>query len=173
MPTADTIDIACQATPAVFDEGSYEELFCRLARLDLRSQRARGPPSSNADCIRDKVNNSMARFFTANVECEKDGVVLVHIGFAEPAANTDIVPDAVEALLDLELRGGKGIRFTGHMSVPVAMTLAHSVAHLYGYVACYDPKLQGYVVTISHDPAFVPGQLLRNGESSVTPKQAL
>jgi CRISPR-associated protein Csx3 len=40
------------------------------------------------------------------------------------------------------------------------MALAHAVAHLYGYVACYDPKLQGYVVAISHDPSFRPGQLL-------------
>jgi CRISPR-associated protein Csx3 len=43
------------------------------------------------------------------------------------------------------------------------MALAHAVAHLYGYVACYDPKLQGYVVAISHDPSVRPGDLLPVG----------
>ncbi len=40
------------------------------------------------------------------------------------------------------------------------MTLAHCIAHLYRYVGCFDPKLEGYVVVISHDPAFQPGQLI-------------
>src|ERR1039458_7329903 len=61
----------------------------------------------------------------------------------------------------LHVSGGRGIHFTGPASLPVAMALAHEVAHLFGYVACYDPKLSAYVVAISHDPAFHPGQLLQ------------
>jgi CRISPR-associated protein Csx3 len=102
----------------------------------------------------------MGRFFTAAITAESDGVVTLTIGFGEPAANTQVVPDAIAALAALKLSGGQGIHFNGPASLPAAMALAHSVAHLYGYVACYDPKLKGYIVAISHDPGFRPGQLL-------------
>jgi CRISPR-associated protein Csx3 len=91
---------------------------------------------------------------------QTDDVVTIEIGFGDPAANTEIVPDAIAALAALKLSGGRGVRFTGPASLPVAMALAHGVAHLFGYVACYDPKLSAYVVAISHDPAIRPGQLL-------------
>ena len=77
-----------------------------------------------------------------------------------PGTNADIVPDAIRAIQSLKLGGGRGVRFNGPASLPVAMALAHAVAHLYGYVACWDPKLSGYVVAISHDPEFKPGQLI-------------
>ena len=102
----------------------------------------------------------MGRFFTAVITAELDGVVTLTIGFGEPAANTDIVPDAIDTLTALRLTGGRGIHFNGPASLPVAIALAHAVVHLYGYVACYDPKLQGYIVAVSHDPSFRPGQLL-------------
>ena len=105
--------------------------------------------------------SDMGRFFTAAITGESDRVVTLTIAFGvEPAANTQVVPDAIAALAALKLTGGRGIHFKGPASLPVAMALAHAVAHLYGYVACYDPKLQGYVVAISHDPSFRPGQLL-------------
>lgn len=91
---------------------------------------------------------------------EVAGVVTLEVGFGAPAANTELVPEAIEALRRLGLTGGRGVHFNGPASLPVAMALAHGVAHLYGYVACYDPKLSGYVVAISHDPAFRPGQLI-------------
>jgi CRISPR-associated protein Csx3 len=102
----------------------------------------------------------MPEHFRAEVLNEADGVVTVQIGFGSPAANTDIVPQAIEVLAGLGLTGGQGIRFNGPASLPVAMALAHAVAHLFGFVACYDPKLSGYVVAISHDPEIHPGQLL-------------
>jgi CRISPR-associated protein Csx3 len=46
------------------------------------------------------------------------------------------------------------------------MAMAHAVAHLFGFVACFDPKLSAYVVAISHDPAYKPGQLLFQDENS-------
>jgi CRISPR-associated protein Csx3 len=87
-------------------------------------------------------------------------VVTVDIGFGEPATNAEIVPDAIAALAALGLGGGTGIHFSGAASLPVAMALAHAVAHLYGYVACFDPKLQGFIVAISHTPAFRVGQVI-------------
>jgi CRISPR-associated protein Csx3 len=63
-------------------------------------------------------------------------------------------------LRQLNLTGGKGLLFHGPMSLPIAMAFAHAVAHLYQFVACYDPKLAKYVVAISHTPTIRPGELL-------------
>lgn len=85
---------------------------------------------------------------------------LLHGTFRETAQNDQIIPSGLEALAALPLTGGKSIRFNGPCTVPLAMAIAHAVAHRYGYVACFDPKMQGYVVVISHHPDFRPGQLV-------------
>jgi CRISPR-associated protein Csx3 len=102
----------------------------------------------------------MAHYYRAEIGGESDGVTTVRVDFGEPATNQSIVPDAIEALAALRLPGGRGVRFDGRASLPVAMALAHQVAHLYGFVAWRDPKLEKYVVAISHDPAVRPGDLL-------------
>ncbi len=84
----------------------------------------------------------------------------LQIGFAGEASNDQIVMDAVAAIKELELRGGPLVRFDGPTSVPAAMALAHSVAHLYGAVAMKDPKLGKFVVVISHRPDLRIGTLL-------------
>ena len=90
-----------------------------------------------------------------------DGLTQVNIHFAEPAAGNDlIVPAALAAIAALELKGGRGILFHGPASIPVAMALAHAVAHLYQFAACFDPKLARYVVAISHAATPRPGDLL-------------
>jgi CRISPR-associated protein Csx3 len=94
------------------------------------------------------------------VENVVDGVTTVRIAFGEPATNDRIVRDAIESLAQLSLDGGKGIKFNGAASLPVAMALAHAVAHRYGFVAIFDPKLGKYVVAISHDPALRAGELV-------------
>lgn len=81
------------------------------------------------------------RVFEVEIASEQDGVVTVRTGFGAPASNSEIVPAAIAAVNDLNLAGGRGIRFNGPMSVPVAFALAHAVAHRFGYVACFDPKL--------------------------------
>lgn len=40
------------------------------------------------------------------------------------------------------------------------MALSHEVGHLFGAVACFDPKLSDYVICITHDPEFELGQQL-------------
>jgi CRISPR-associated Csx3 family protein len=89
-----------------------------------------------------------------------DGAHVVEIGFGDPADNTECVPAAIAAVKDLGLKGGRGILFNGKASLVVAMALAHEVAHLYQFVAMFDPKLQGYVVAISHAPEPRPGNLI-------------
>lgn len=86
------------------------------------------------------------------------------IGFGSPAQNDQIVKD-VEARLDemaaaSELVGGDVLRVNGPASLPVAMVIAHKVCHLYGAVACFDPKLAKYVVAISHNPSYNVGDLI-------------
>ena len=48
----------------------------------------------------------------------------------------------------------------GPSSLPVAMVLAHRLAHLFDAIACYDPKVNRYVVAISHNPKFAIGEWL-------------
>lgn len=93
--------------------------------------------------------------------------VKLTIGFGEPATNPEIV-QFVE-------KNAPGVRFIAHdepsimgapllingpASLPVAMTLAHKYAHVVPMVACFDPKLNGYVVSITHDPEYPLGTLV-------------
>lgn len=91
-----------------------------------------------------------------------DGVLKV--GFGAQAQNDQIVKDAQtrcdEMIANGELAGGDVIRVNGPASLPVAMVLCHKVAHLYGAVACFDPKLAKYVVAISHNPSYTVGDLI-------------
>src|SRR2546426_926275 len=102
----------------------------------------------------------MAGCYHFPLENVKDGVATIRVSFGDPPPNDEIVRDAVNAIAGLNLPGGKGVKFNGPASLPVAMALAHAVAHLYGYVACFDPKLGRYVVAISHDPSLRPGDLI-------------
>ena len=90
----------------------------------------------------------------------EDGLETLTIGFAAPAQNDAIVVDALAAIHQLNLKGGRGVLFNGPASLPVAMALAHAVAHLYEFVACMDPKLARHVVAISHTPDYRPGDLI-------------
>ncbi|MDD4476574.1 MAG: CRISPR-associated protein Csx3 [Patescibacteria group bacterium] len=85
------------------------------------------------------------------------------IGFGSPAQNDQIVKDA-EARLDemakLGELGGEVIRINGPASLPVAMVLAHKLAHRYQAVACFDPKLSKYVVAIAHGDKYTVGDLI-------------
>jgi CRISPR-associated protein Csx3 len=98
--------------------------------------------------------------YTCALDSIVDGVATIRIAFGVPATNDRIVPDAISALDALGLQGGRGIRFDGPARLPVAMALAHAVAHRFGFVAMRDPKLGKFVVAISHDPAVRPGDLL-------------
>lgn len=95
---------------------------------------------------------------------DEDGVL--RVAFGVPGSNDQIVRDAVARLDAMtkagELSGGGLLKINGPASLPVAMVLAHKVAHLFQAVACYDPKLSKYVVVISHSPKpdYVIGNLI-------------
>ncbi len=101
----------------------------------------------------------MANFY--NITLTGD---ILKVGFADPAQNDDIVRTAVEKLNAMaesgELAGGSLIKINGPASLPVAVAIAHAVAHIYEVVAVFDPKLGKYVVSVSHTPNFRPGDLI-------------
>jgi CRISPR-associated protein Csx3 len=82
------------------------------------------------------------------------------VSFGAPAQNDTIVRDAHAAILALGELGGKLVRVNGPASLPVAAVLAHHLDHRFGAVAFFDPKLNAYVVAISHDPAHELGSLI-------------
>jgi CRISPR-associated protein Csx3 len=93
-----------------------------------------------------------------------DGVTVLKVGFADQAQNDVIVRDAAARLAELvaagELPGGAGVKIYGPASLPVACVLAHAVAHLYGWVGVFDPKLNAYVVCIAHGGEHQVGDLV-------------
>ena len=98
--------------------------------------------------------------YCAEVLDRADGVVTVGLTFGQPAHNDQIVKDAIAVIAGLRLEGGKGIKLNGPCSLPAAIAIGHAVAHLFGYVAFWDPKLKQYVVCVSHDPSVRPGDLI-------------
>lgn len=81
---------------------------------------------------------------------------VLYIGFGEPSSNDQIVKDTFARLDAMqkagELSGGGLLKVNGPASLPVAMVLGHKLSHLFEAIACFDPKLNKYVVTISHSP---------------------
>lgn len=102
-------------------------------------------------------------YYRIEVE-KKPDFDLLRLGFAEPAQNDAIVRDAVARLDKLietgEIAGGAMVKLNGPASLPVAVAIAHAVAHLYEVVAVFDPKLGKYVVSVSHGGAYRPGDLI-------------
>ncbi len=91
-------------------------------------------------------------------------VSVLRVGFGDPAQNDQLVRDAksrIEAMLASgELPTGGGLRINGPASLPVACVLTHAVAHRFTWVGVFDPKLNKYVVAISHDPSMAVGDLV-------------
>lgn len=85
---------------------------------------------------------------------------VLRVGFGVPAQNDQIVRDAVAAITALGLQGGPIIKVNGPASLPVAVAITHAIAHIFGVVGVYDPKLGKYVVAVSHDPAHQVGDLI-------------
>lgn len=99
---------------------------------------------------------------TYKISMEPGG--LLRVGFGDQAQNDQIVRDAVTRLDEMvkagELAGGPVIRINGPASLPVAVAIAHAIAHLYEVVGVFDPKLGKYVVAVAHGAAYKPGDLI-------------
>ena len=83
------------------------------------------------------------------------------VDFGKAADNNEIVTEVNVSIASVAKKcHGKVIKINGRASLPVAMTIAHGLAHVARAIACYDPKLQKYVVAISHAPDLNVGDLL-------------
>ncbi len=106
----------------------------------------------------------------------QDDVLRVGFNRIERAAGDVVVKDALILLEQMqsqgELRGGKLLKIDGPQSIAVAYTIAHKLAHLYGAIAIFDPKIgkagyKTYIVVISHDPDYEIGTLVNTEEPQV------
>lgn len=78
--------------------------------------------------------------------------------FGEAASNDEIVA-YIEKILKQkietkEILGWEIIKLDWPASLPVAVVLAHKLAHLYGTIAVRDPKMGKFVVAVSHSGNF-------------------
>ena len=89
---------------------------------------------------------------------------VLKVAFGEAAQNDQIVAEASATLAEMtesgQLSGGSLIKINGPASLPVAIAIAHAIAHLYEVVGVFDPKLGKYVVAVSHGTAYKPGDLI-------------
>ena len=107
---------------------------------------------------------------------------LLRIGFADAAQNDVIVRDAASRLAELVERGtldestnepasaswtpmfGSLVLLNGPASLPVAAVLTHQLAHKFGALGVFDPKLSAYVVAVCHGGEFSLGDLIPAGD---------
>jgi CRISPR-associated protein Csx3 len=110
----------------------------------------------------------------SSYQMELQGDVL-RVGFnrTKRAAGDVVVKDAAILLDQMqtqrELCGGKLLKIDGPQSIAVAYAIAHKLAHLYGAIAIFDPKIgkvgyKTYIVVISHDPDYEIGTLVDTEE---------
>lgn len=83
----------------------------------------------------------------------------LEIGFLPNVAATNAellahISQELPKIIERAPMRGRLLKINGAQSIPIAYYIAHKVAHLYGAVAIFDPKLNGYVVSISHDPEY-------------------
>ncbi len=100
---------------------------------------------------------------TYKISLEDNNVLKVNFG-PRAAQNDEIVRDAEKRLTEMiengQLAGGELVKVNGPASLPVAMVIAHALAHRYQAVACFDPKLGKYVVSITHGGKYKVGDLI-------------
>jgi CRISPR-associated protein Csx3 len=89
---------------------------------------------------------------------------VLSVGFGDPGSNDQIVKDANARLCELkesgEIVGGILLKINGPASLPCAFVISHHVDHFFGAIGVFDPKLQKYVICVSHDPDYELGDLI-------------
>lgn len=89
---------------------------------------------------------------------------VLKVGFGEPTQNDKICAEAAATLKEMAengtLAGGPVLKINGPASLPVAIVIGHAVSHLYEAVACFDPKLGKYVVSVCHGVQYKVGDLI-------------
>lgn len=89
-----------------------------------------------------------------------EGVTRLAVSLGVAADNGTIVQEVQLAMEEADLPGGELLCIHGGISLPAAYTLSHACAHVYAAIAVWDPKIQRYVVSISHSPHYEVGEYL-------------
>jgi CRISPR-associated protein Csx3 len=97
---------------------------------------------------------------SSSVSTSSGHATMLKVSFGTPAQNDVIVKDASASLEALALTGGPLVLVNGPASLPVAMVLCHGLCHKFGAVGCFDPKMAGYVVAVSHRPDLGVGAIV-------------
>jgi len=118
--------------------------------------------SSNEPQEFDNFANTTEPAFFINLEGDT-----LKVGFNPKvkAEGDQVVKDAaaqLDKLEDLEKLKGKLLKIEGRASVLASYVIAHKIAHLYGAIAIFDPKigdkgLDKYIVAISHEENYRVG----------------
>lgn len=91
---------------------------------------------------------------------------LLKVGFGEQAQNDEIVREVESKMNELKTNGFGGAvgLINGPASLPVAVVLGHHLAHLFGAIGIFDPKMSGYVVSVSHGSGYKVGDVIPASE---------
>jgi CRISPR-associated protein Csx3 len=94
-------------------------------------------------------------------QLHQSGAKIAKIGFGTAADNNTIVVDADQLANDCaKSLMGHGVLVDGRASLPVAFALSHAWAHIARFIGVFDPKLNGYVICVSHDAAHAVGSVI-------------
>jgi CRISPR-associated protein Csx3 len=96
---------------------------------------------------------------------------LLRIGFGSPAQNDAIVLEVAARMAELKAQPGFGggvVLVNGPASLPVTVVIGHALAHQFGVVGIFDPKVGGpgggYVVALSHGGIYPVGAVIPASE---------
>lgn len=89
---------------------------------------------------------------------------MLKLQFGAPAPGDVVVKEIVSGLKELdaagELDGGGLLGVNGPCSLAGMAVLTHHLVHRFAAIAVFDPKLPVYIVVVSHDPRWTPGDRL-------------
>lgn len=89
---------------------------------------------------------------------------VLKLQFGVSAPGDVVVRDIVSGLEELEaagqLDGGGLLGLNGPCSLAGMAVLTHHLVHRFAAIAVFDPKLPAYIVVVSHDPRWAPGDRL-------------
>jgi hypothetical protein len=96
------------------------------------------------------------------IETERTGdAVIYRLTFGdEPATNAELVPIVSRATYSLPPAYGTIGLITGKASLPVSYVLAHHLAHYHKALGVFDPKLDGFVIVVTHDRNYPLGKVI-------------
>jgi len=95
----------------------------------------------------------------------ENDILIAKINNGKQVDGDEILRDAKTELESLMHSGGlpggkQPLRINGRTTVLASFLIGSQLAHKYSSIAVFDPKVEGYVVTISHSPDYRVGQIL-------------